>query len=160
MAEQTTAPVANQGGGSGKTIAIIVVVLLLLCCCCATLLGGFFFLTIGSGVTAITGVASNTVCESSGKTLSSIYENQTTAGFRARVSETEFNATMNNLQSVCKDLKNLDSLSALTKGLNINYSNDNGKENLNFSGNLGGKKVDLKMVTEDGELKIDDLNVK
>jgi hypothetical protein len=161
MPEQTVTTVETQkSGGSGKTIAIIVVVLLLLCCCCATIIGGVLFVGVGTGVGVVTGAATSKVCESSGKSLSSIYENGTTASYRARVSEDEFSVTMDNLQSVCKELKGLDSFSALTKGLNINYSNDNGKELLSFSGTLGGKKIDLKMVTEGGELKIDELTVK
>lgn len=161
MAEQNPAPTPTEtkSGGSGKTILIIVGILLILCICCVVAIVGFVTLTLGAGLTAISQVATGTVCEITSSNVSTVYETQTTDSFKARVSEAEFEDMVSELQATCNELKGLDFISALTKGFNINYETVNGKENLLFSGNVGGKTIELRMATEDGELKIDDLKV-
>lgn len=160
--EAQPAPQPQKKSSAGKILLIGCIVLLLLSALCCAVFGGITYFAANAGLKAMKGEAANVICSNDSKTKAEdIYLNNTTSEFRSRVTQTEFTSMLSSIsKDGCDELKNAGFMEVIKKGWSIKTETMNGVNTYNFEGKLGDKEVKVRMVSEDGELKIDDLQVK
>jgi hypothetical protein len=166
-AEVTEAPVTTdkpekKSRGLMKPLLVSCLVIFLCICCCITIFASILFISFGAAVSVFQEEVTDKLCNASTIDLERSYNEDTTSHFRNTTTYFEYQNMVSILQDeVCDDFKDLNIFNLAVEGWDVNYNNESDEaESLEIKGEVNDRNVEIRMKNEDGELKIDFLEVK
>jgi hypothetical protein len=163
METQTTQAVAPKSNNTMQIFCIGCAVLVICFLCCIISAVGILAATVGSSLSHLSNVeVVNQLCNSNETRLRTFYQDETTAKFKQTTSFQQFVDIFNankNILGDCNKIKNLNISDLFSKGLSIDYSNNNGQERIVVTVKIEEKQLTMTLVTEDGKLKLDVLDI-
>jgi hypothetical protein len=161
-AQVTTDKPAKKSRGLMKPLLVSCLVIFLCICCCITVFASVLFVSFGAAVSVFQDEVTDKLCNASTIDLERSYNEDTTEHFRNTTTLFEYRSMVSVLQDeVCDEFEGLNIFNLAIEGWDINYNNDSeAAESLELKGEVNDRNVEIRMKNEDGELKIDFLEVK
>lgn len=151
---------SSGGGGFLKVLLVGCFLLFVVIICCIILSVGLVTFALGEAITAVKDSVVDVTCNVSSAEAFDAYYDDTTENFKAEITFTEFESMLDEIDDdVCDEIEGISGLKALTKGWNINYSTEDGVDQLEFDATINDKDIEIDMIEEDGSLKLDFLSV-